>query len=543
MSDFRKPRADTPILPTTAIVRKVRKAPKKPKGRRGKKPKGQKSGKFVSRQDPNFLLRKADDEARKAREDRQRRTEQEERQIQLQIEDRRDRRQEARRADALGRQQLQIAQARFAQDAAVQREQLRLQGEAQQETQRFRAAQLTQQANQGAARAREAEQLRRDNFDIYGSLQRLYRQQERREGDNLQLMREFLRDQSRRVELDPAVFRGGGAEPFGSRATAEQRRLRRSRSKTPAGGGVRAEPTDVPRGEADAIRSAYDSVSGSGSGSSSSAEEVLPRSRARGSPDIPEEEGFGAGHRTRTEERRRPTLRFQGGATEDELAAAGGIEGQTPRDLRLSEAQAETTDISSEQLRGATGSSETQRRGSGAGRLLLASQLVRGAAAADARRAQANIAALGREPEPEPQLGLEESGVLITPPTSDTERERAEFEAILQRSPEAGLSESEGEGIVAPAARAVGRGGVQIAGGALRGIGGFAAGIGQGVVGQLPTAGETGAFIGRQGYRGIVAAGGLIQGGARGALAAATEPRQPAIGEQTGGTLTYQGQP
>lgn len=540
MSDFRKPRADTPILPTTAIVRKVRKAPKKPKGRRGKKPKGQKSGKFVSRQDPNFLLRKADDEARKAREDRQRRTEQEERQIQLQIEDRRDRRQEARRADALGRQQLQIAQDRFALDAAGQREQLRLQGEAQQETQRFRAAQLTQVANQGAARAAEAAQLQRDNFDIYGSLQRLYRQQERREGDNLQLMREFLRDQSRRVELDPAVFRGGGAEPFGNRATAEQRRLRRSRSKTPAGSGVRAEPTDVPRGEADAIRTAYDSVSRSGSGSSSSdIEEVLPRSRARGSPDIPEEEGFGAGHRTRTEERRRPTLRFQGGATEDELAAAGGIEGQTPRDLRLAEAQAETTDISSEQLRGATGGAETRRRGDGAGRLFLAAALVKGATDREAQRTQANIAALGREPEPEPQL--EASGVLITPPTSDTERERAEFEAILQRSPEAGLSE--GEGIVVPAARAVGGGVAAVGGGAVRGLAGLGLGVAQGVVGQLPTAGETGAFIGRQGYRGIVAAGGLIQGGARGALAAATEPRQPVIGEQTGGTLTYRGQP
>ena len=47
MSDFRKPRADTPILPTTAILRKVKKPPKKPKGRRGKKPKGKPSGKFV----------------------------------------------------------------------------------------------------------------------------------------------------------------------------------------------------------------------------------------------------------------------------------------------------------------------------------------------------------------------------------------------------------------------------------------------------------------------------------------------------------------
>ena len=36
MSDFRKPRADNPILPTTALFRKVKKTPKIPKGRKGK---------------------------------------------------------------------------------------------------------------------------------------------------------------------------------------------------------------------------------------------------------------------------------------------------------------------------------------------------------------------------------------------------------------------------------------------------------------------------------------------------------------------------
>ena len=399
MSDFRKPRPDVPIVPQSAIVRRVKKPPKRPKGRKGKKPKGKPSGQFVSRQDPNYLLRKAEDEARKAREDRRRRLEQEERQIQLQIEDRRDRRVEARRADALGRQQLQLAQDRFAQDAAVQREQLRLQGEAQQDTIRFRTAQLTQAANQGAARAAEAEQLRRDNFDIYGTLQRLYRQQERREGENLQLMRDFLTQQSRVVQLDPTIFRtgaarGGGTDiedvmPFGSRATADQRRQRRksrARSET---------PVREPEPEAQAISDAFDSMFSSTSSSGSSAEEVLPRAKSGGGGfEIPVQPRILRGD---PEPRRRFSI--DEGATPEEISQELRRQRRPRQDIRAQEAVEETTDLSSEQLRelggGSSGSEETQRRGEAAGRRFLATTLVRGASRTEEERRRAAASGVG----------------------------------------------------------------------------------------------------------------------------------------------------
>ena len=423
MSDFRKPRADNPILPTTAIFRKVKKAPKKPKGRRGRKPKGKKVGDFVSRQDPNYLLRKADDEARKAREDRQRQTEQQERQIQLQVEDIRERRQD-RGA------QLQIAQDRFAleagqvranvinqrealrlqgeglrlqgeeravriQNQANQREQLRLQAEGQADTQRFRVAELAQGANQSAARATEAAQLQRDNFEIYGTLQRIFRQQERREGENLKLMREFLTQQSRAVRLDPVVFRAGGsaseiednpARPFGARATAEQRRDRRggrSRSQTP---------------EKDAISDAFNEVIRTASGgpdqtsssSGSSIEEVLPRGRSggggfeipvqprilRGDPDPPQRFGQYATDEEAAEalrrQRKQPLSRAAAPSSSEETESSATslideaideASGDTPRGISLEQlAERETTDITSRQLRSA------QKRGEALGR-------------------------------------------------------------------------------------------------------------------------------------------------------------------------------
>mgnify|MGYP003672774963 CR=1 FL=1 len=580
MSDFRKPRTDTPIVPQTALFRKVKKAPKKPKGRRGRKPKGKRSGNFVSRQDPNFVLRKADDDARKAREDRQRQTQQQDRLITAQVEDIRDRRQD-RAAQLLleqgraGREQqaIQLAQDRFLIDTAEgrvnranQREQLRLQGVANADTQRYRLmreqqinAQLAQQAAQGAARAGEAQLLlqqgqaaeasrvaaearaAKDSFDIYSALQRQNRQLERRQGENQELRIQFLERQQRGGRIDPAVVlasnRGAGEVedlPFGARATADQRRQRRTRSATPT-----PQPRAVVESSSSSGGEGIVSQAGFQDISSSSAEEVLSRGqRGDTSPFQP---------RILRGDTPAPD-RFGEFATDETAAAAlRSQRRQPPRTIQQQEAEEETTDLSSEQLRrvsGGSGSEETQRRGSGAGRLLLASQLVRGAVAADARRideaiddAAAETPRIGeRQPEPEPASELEGSGVLLSPPSSDSE-----FERVLAGSPEAGLSE--GEGIIAPAARAVGGGLAAVGGGAIRGLGGIALGAGQGVVGQLPTAGETGAFIGRQGYRGIVAAGGLLAGGARGALAAATEPGTPRIGGQTGATLTYQGQP
>tara|TARA_R110001583_G_scaffold112266_1_gene261548 strand:- start:1206 stop:2306 length:1101 start_codon:yes stop_codon:yes gene_type:complete len=246
MSDFRKPRTDNPIVPQSALFRKVKKAPKKPKGRRGRKPKGKKSGNFVSRQDPNFILRKEEEELRRAREDRQRQSQTQESLVQLQIEDIRD-----RREDRAG--QLQIEQDRFALDAAegranrrIQREQLRLQGEENQRTDRYRAAKLAQGANQGAARAAEAVRARQDSMDIYAQLRQQHRSQERRDGENREVMRNLLEGaRDRRPEdIDPRQFfesdlsvEGERARettaltfgPFAPRATPEQRRQRRKK--------------------------------------------------------------------------------------------------------------------------------------------------------------------------------------------------------------------------------------------------------------------------------------------------------------------------
>ena len=534
MSDFRKPRTDTPIVPQSALFRKVKKAPKKPKGRRGRKPKGKKSGNFVSRQDPNFVLRKTDDEARKAREDRRKKTEQDERLIQLQIEDRTDRRADALRARGLAagaavreRQQIQIAQDRLGLDARGQREQLRLQGEANTQTQRYRAAQLAQQANQGAAaraaetaRAAEAARARQDSMDIYTQMRQLYRSQERRDGENREVMRELLAGQRRQQQIEPSDFLSpGGTEQSSisggqsglrlSIAQAEttdlsSSQLREARSS----GGSRSDADDAVLGAVAEVSSSSRGsrsptptpVSTSSSSSGESIEEVLPRAASGGS-------GFTIS----------PTAVFQPRI----------LRGDPPAPDRYGDYSADEDVVAALQgqrrVGGASGSEETQRRGDEAGSSSL----------------------LARHPETKRQKA---AGERLRELTKQQAVEAASFEASLspkqQPEPEPASEldlslDDDYEGVIAPATRAVGRGAAGIGGGVLRGLTGLAAGVGQGVVGQLPTAGETGAFIGRTGYQGLVAAGGLIAGGARGALS----PRQPAVGEQTGGTLRPRYQP
>jgi len=63
-----KPRPDYPIYPSAGYYRQRAQVFKRPKGRGGKKPKGKRVGNFVPFQDPNFLIIKAQDEMRKARE-------------------------------------------------------------------------------------------------------------------------------------------------------------------------------------------------------------------------------------------------------------------------------------------------------------------------------------------------------------------------------------------------------------------------------------------------------------------------------------------
>ena len=131
MSDFRKPRADNPILPSTALYRRAgsKKVFKRPRGRRGRKPKGKRSAPYVKYQDPNYLVRKAEDEARKARELAAREQQQREDFRQLQVQEIRDRRVDRRREEAARQDNLQIQRDRLRLEAAGQREDLRLRGE------------------------------------------------------------------------------------------------------------------------------------------------------------------------------------------------------------------------------------------------------------------------------------------------------------------------------------------------------------------------------------------------------------------------------
>ena len=246
MSDFRKPRADNPIVNQAALFRKVKKGYKRPKGRRGKKPKGKKSGNFVSGQDPNFILRKEEEELRRAREDRQRQSQTQERLVQAQIEDIRDRRVD--RAD--NREQ--------------QREQLRLQGEERRETQRYRADKLAQERFQLKQAAIGEQRRGQSEKDILGEVRKLHQTSERREGENRDIFQQFLATQNRRGDLTVESIRSQeetDLSPIRERIkTPDERRDRRARS------------VSIDEGVSETISF---------------------------SDEIPDEEGYGAGHRTR----------------------------------------------------------------------------------------------------------------------------------------------------------------------------------------------------------------------------------------------------
>ena len=293
-----KPRPDYPIYPSTGYFRERAKAFKRPKGRRGRKPKGQRVGNFVPYQDPNFLIIKAQDEARKARE--------------LALAEAQQAAADREESKLIARQQLQLAQGSAQLQAAeaqarvrqkdeeldirreeqrqntiTQREQLRLQGEAQQETQRYRGAKLAQIANQGQARG-QAER------EIVGQLRKLTEDTERRQGENREIFQQFLASQDRRGDLSVSNIQEQERTDLPKQQSADDRRDRRGRSIS-IDESVSSNLTDL---------------------------------------DLPDEEGFGAGHRTRGDKQRKKPKRFEGGATEAELAQAGGIVGQTPRELK-----------------------------------------------------------------------------------------------------------------------------------------------------------------------------------------------------------------
>ena len=282
-----KPRPDYPIYPSTGYYRKRAEVFKRPKGRRGKKPKGQRVGRFVPFQDPNFLIIKAQDEARKARELAVAQAKEQEQLRELQIADIEDKRADRERAEQARQQELQIRRDEQADNAATRREQLRLQGEAQQETQRYRAEKIAIKREQGERRGR-AER------EIIGQLRNLSEENERRQGENREIFEQFLASQDRRGDLSVSNIQAQQETDLPEQQSAEDRRNRRQRSIS-IDESVSSNLTDL---------------------------------------EIPDEEGFGAGHRTRGEERRKKPKRFEGGATEVELAQAGGIAGQTPREFK-----------------------------------------------------------------------------------------------------------------------------------------------------------------------------------------------------------------
>jgi hypothetical protein len=293
-----KPRPDYPIYPSTGYFRERAKAFKRPKGRKGRKPKGQRVGSSVSFQDPNFLIIKAQDEARKARE--------------------------------LAIAQAQQAQADREERQTIARQQLQLaQGSAQ-----LQAAEAAARAREARARSDEArerdrrermrdQRLIEDRREITGHLTRLYEASERRAGENLAVMRDAFQaiEDRRPVNLARDV-----REQEQTDLTADQRRDRRSRS---------------PSAEADI-------------------EEVFSRAQRKQTP----QEVAQVGRFLRGGERKKPA-RFEGGATEAELAAAGGIAGQTPRvspTPRPQQSQPEPQPEPQPTARGGSGTDEVQRQ-------------------------------------------------------------------------------------------------------------------------------------------------------------------------------------
>ena len=190
MSDFRKPRADTPIVPQTALFRKRVIPQKRPKGRRGRKIKGKRVGSSVSYQDPNFILIKAADEARKERELKVRAGERAEVEIR-QAGERLDlQRQEA--ADA--RVDRRRAEGARQQNVILLRDQVRLQAADNLDARRFRQAGINLLGEFGGRQDAQAQrqldvQAQRDIRDgadrdrLYAEFRQIHAQGERRNGD------------------------------------------------------------------------------------------------------------------------------------------------------------------------------------------------------------------------------------------------------------------------------------------------------------------------------------------------------------------------
>jgi len=327
-----KPRPDYPIYPSTGYFRERAKAFKRPKGRRGRKPKGQRVGRFVPFQDPNFLIIKAQDEMRKARElavaqakeeiefkkaqrqeledSRKERAEREETRVAEREEDRADREEERRQMDE-------------------DRAQLRIESD------------------------RREQRLLEDRKEIAGHLTKLFETQERRAGENIAIFTEAFKAITDRRPVDFEDIKLQEQTDL----SADQRRDRRGRSESfdrevsvglesLAGTPKERQRTPSPERERQV-------------------KQVKQQFQPQPKPEPEPESGGGKVNipietiEQTTKKGRDVKLpkRFEGGATEEELAAAGGIGGQTPASERYKQTpKAQTT------ARGGSGTEEVERQ-------------------------------------------------------------------------------------------------------------------------------------------------------------------------------------
>lgn len=342
-----KPRADYPIYPSAGYYRKRAEVFKRPKGRRGKKPKGQRVGGFVPFQDPNFLIIKAQDEARKARELALAEAKAAE-------EDRKERQRNARLQLELSATQLQLQA-----DQAIEAD----------ETRRQEALQRREEAKarKAEAKAREAEakQLRlesdgreqrliEDRKEITGHLTKLYETQERRAGENLEIFKmAFKAIEDRR----PVDFRDIKLQEQ-TDLTSDQRRDRRGRSES------------FDREVSVGLQSLSSTPKGRQRTPSPERErqvkQVKQQFQPKPEPEPEPQSGGGGAVNVPIESIEQTTKkgrdvklpkRFEGGATEAELAEAGGIEGQTPVAQRYKQQPKPKTTA-----RGGTGTEEVERQ-------------------------------------------------------------------------------------------------------------------------------------------------------------------------------------
>ena len=556
MSDFRKPRPDIPIVPREALYRTQRPTYfKRPKGRRGRKPKGQKVGKFVSRQDPNFALRKKEDDQRKARElavataQRRQRLDVEE------LEDIRERRVDRREAR-------QLALDRFALEAGRARQQGRFQG-AQLQLIADVAGRIEDRA------ADQAERQERNQERLYAELRAVYDGAERRAGDRERMMVELV---------DRFAARGGRIDE--GRLIALDERVRM------------VERSQTPQAQRDAARRRGEAVAGQGhvsevTDTSSASEIELQTPRTRRKRRARKAAGRGSAPRERSSSDEEAQFRSAMSRAVHQADVETEFGGETPRapqpepqpapqpepqpapTQRSPQARSPSAEIATQ-----TEPAQTARRKVVVGRKLTPRELEtleRGRAIAaqareDIRAAEEDLAQ--DDPQPSPKRPVEYAGsyaqfqreaakhgqVPFRAPQGTPRERRAEERhykrqpSPAQRSPERDPDaeaveqaverlESPGSPVAEYAAQAVGAVG--------RAAGGVAMGVGEAVVEAMPSAED----VGRATGRGMIGVMGVAARAVKGAAQAGTEAvvgfvspePEAAVGQQTGAPLVPRG--